>query len=200
MSTNNDETFIPISLEAINKELGIPSEADASAIEEALQLSKTPATKLVGSFLTKQFTLFSLPIVSVYLQGVLPSAALNSFEEAIKHAKVRPINNPTRKALPEKTEPLIANIKTNFSRLYSAQGKEWHLAVVKEAMSLGLKVDPSKCLKKESAIKAFEAYQSALIDFLIAENYSTPEDYLARNKEASQDFSLTDLESLELDF
>lgn len=194
MPIDPQDSFTPISLEDINKELGISQE------QEALQLSKTPATKLVGSFLTKQFTLFSLPIVSVYLQGVLPSEALNSFEEAIKHAKVRPINNPTRKALPTKTEPLIANIKTNFSRLYSAQSKEWHLAIVKEAMSLGLKVDPSKCLKKESAIKAFEAYQSALIDFLIAEGYSTPEDYLARNKEASQDFSLADLEGLELDF
>lgn len=194
MQNNIDKPIasLAFSLDDLNRELGIGIE-DETAIP-----ANTPATN--KSFLTKQYTLFSLPFVSVYLQGVIPTPNLESLDASLKAVKVRPINHPSRQAAPQVTTLIINRLKEFSSQLYSSEYKQWHIDLVKKAAALGIAVDPNKCLKREAAIKTFEEYQAALIDFLLANSYTSPEEYLNKESKGVQQFTANDIDNLELDF
>ena len=195
---DNSTTGLAFSLEELNKELGIDTEdANASSSNASSTNASSPSNK---SFLTKQYTLFSLPFVSVYLQGVIPTSSLESLDASLKAVKVRAINHPSRQAAPQVTSTIIDSLKMYSSQLYSSEHKQWHIDIVKKAAALGIAVDPNKCLKREAAIKTFEEYQAALIDFLLANNYSSPEEYLNKENKGAQQFTANDIDNLELDF
>ena len=179
---------------------------DSTLSQEAIlaQLGATiPSAKPSSRFLTAQTPLFSLPCAVVYLQGVLPLPP--SPEEALgyylAHSKVRLLAQA--KKLPPEAQALVSTLKDPTKRglLYSAQGKDYQLTLVRTVAEYFPSVDPGRCLSKAFALSAIEAYTEGLADFLIRQGLDSPEAYLAKVAPTTKpSLASADLNSLTADW
>lgn len=182
----------------------MPTEPTLSQEAILAQLGATiPSAKPTSRFLTAQTTLFSLPCAVVYLQGVLPLPP--SPEEALSYyltqAKVRLLAQA--KKLPPEAHALVTTLKdpTKRALLYTAQGKDWQLTLVRTVADYFPSVDPGRCLSKGFALSAIESYTEGLADFLIRQGLDSPEAYLAKMAPTTKpNLGAVDLSSLTADW
>ena len=182
----------------------MPTESTLSQEAILAQLGATiPSAKPTSRFLTAQTTLFSLPCAVVYLQGVLPLPP--SPEEALGYyltqAKVRLLAQA--KKLPPEAHALVTTLKdpTKRALLYTAQGKDWQLTLVRAVSEYFPSVDPGRCLSKAFALSAIESYTEGLADFLIRQGLDSPEAYLAKMAPTTKpNLAAVDLSSLTADW
>lgn len=132
-----------------------------------------------GSFLTKQYPIFSTSHFIIYLQGVLPTVAKAAspeslIEEAFKSANSRLLG---RKDFSNDLKITINNIIAQKDLLYS--NKDAHTSILRILLEHGLQLDKAKVANRAAVLTTIDNYLADLVNFLVAEGYSSPEEYLA---------------------
>lgn len=132
-----------------------------------------------GSFLTKQYPIFSTSHFIIYLQGVLPAVAnaTNPDEliaEAFKCANSRILG---RKDFPPLLKIDINKIIEHKSKLYT--DKAFHTSILQTLLERGLVLDKAKVANRAAVLSTIDTYLADLVNFLLSENFNSPEEYLA---------------------
>lgn len=182
-----------ISKEEFLKQLGA-TPAPSAGDEAATALGLTPkGKKRSTSFANKQFQLFTLPVASVYLKGMMPTLPLDcSLAQALSQALVRPLGGAPHRELATHTVTLL---REDASKLYSAEGKEMQLDLVNRMISEGLKPIQSKCLSKSNALAVLEEFNAGRKQHLESLGHSTLADYASTQEGTS--FEPLDLNNLD---
>ena len=179
---------------------------DDMAAEPSLN-PKDPATPSISKpiraskFLMQHFVLFSTPLFNVFLQGVLPIPASGfTLMDYLASAVVKANGHPFTKEAPSITAALLEETRTKRTRLFSAEGKEWHLDLVAR-INNHVKIDPTKCLQKQRALDSIAAYEEALATFLVDNGYDSPIAWIeAHGKPINLGIGALDLNQLGKDF
>lgn len=137
-------------------------------------------TKKGGTFLTKQFPLFTTSISLVYLQGVLPIQPDWTLANFLAHAKVRTVGSPQwREANSPLTSAHLATLKSIKAKLYSPEGKASQLDLINRLLEAGGTIDPAKALSRANALASLDSYLEYLEIFLTREGFDDPNKWLA---------------------
>ena len=144
-------------------------------------------------FLTKQFTLWSCPALTIYLQGVHTFPSSTPQAELVYAAFASSTARRIHKGALTATAATIEDIAKNKTLLYT--NKEWHMNAVRSLLEGGMRLEVTKVAHKPTVEASIEAYMDALAEFLTASGYDSPEAYLAA-KAATTDNILT-LEGLQ---
>lgn len=192
--TNVEEPAkITLSLDDLAAELSLPVESNKP--------SPTSLAAKSTSFLMKHFVLFSTPLFNIFIQGVLPIPASGfTLVDYLSSATVKANGHPFSKEAPSITAAFLEEVKAKRTRLFSTEGKEWHLDLVAR-INNHVKIDPTKCLQKQRALDSIAAYEEALATFLVDNGYDSPTDWLAsHNKPTNLGIGALDLNQLGKDF
>ncbi|HCI2654972.1 TPA: hypothetical protein NOS66_004873 [Pseudomonas aeruginosa] len=139
-----------------------------------------PKPKKGGTFLTKQFPLFTTSISLVYLQGVLPIQPDWTLANFLAHAKVRTVGSPQwREANSSLTSAHLATLKSIKAKLYSPEGKASQLDLINRLLEAGGTIDPAKALSRANALASLDSYLEYLEIFLTREGFDDPNKWLA---------------------
>lgn len=153
-----------------------------------------------NKFLTKQYTLFSTPAFTIYLQGVLPtltnSTPENILEAAFNAATVRRI----ARGMPTTSQGKLAVEAAIEAKPSYYTNKEVHKEAVSRLASNGIVLDKDKVVNRAFPLAAIDAYLSDLAEFLISKGFDSPEAYLAAQqaKESSK-LTANDINSIDWD-
>lgn len=192
--TNVEEpTKLVLSIEDMAAELSLnPTDLATPAISKPIRASK---------FLMQHFVLFSTPLFNVFLQGVLPIPSTGfTLVDYLASATVKANGHPFTKEAPSIVAALLEETRTKRTKLFSAEGKEWHLDLVAR-INQHVKIDPTKCLQKQRALDSIAAYEEALATFLVDNGYDSPAQWLAdHNKPINLGIGALDLNQLGKDF
>ena len=190
---SENPTNLALSMDDLAAELSLP-------VESNKPFSTSPAAKYT-SFLMKHFVLFSTPLFNVFIQGVLPIPTSGfTLIDYLASAVVKANGHPFTKEAPSITAALLEEVKAKRTKLFSAEGKEWHLDLVAR-INNHVKIDPTKCLQKQRALDSIAAYEEALATFLVDNGYDSPIDWLeAHNKPINLGIGALDLNQLGKDF
>lgn len=192
--TNVEEpTKITLSMDDLAAELSLPAETNKPS-------SNSSGTKS-PRFLMQHFVLFSTPLFNVFIQGVLPIPTSGfALMDYLASAVVKANGHPFTKEAPAITAALLEEARTKRTKLFSAEGKEWHLDLVAR-INNHVKIDPTKCLQKQRALDSIAAYEEALATFLVDNGYDSPAQWLAdHNKPINLGIGALDLNQLGRDF
>lgn len=184
-----EPTNLALSMDDLAAELSLPVESNTS-----------PATK-PARFLMQHFVLFSTPLFNVFLQGVLPIPSSGfTLVDYLASATVKANGHPFTKEAPSITAALLEEARTKRTRLFSPDGKEWHLDLVAR-INQYVKIDPTKCLQKQRALDSIAAYEEALATFLVDNGYDSPAQWIeAHGKQINLGIGALDLKQLGKDF
>lgn len=159
----------PLTSEEILSDLGVsPSSASSSTSK---------------GFPLRQYTLLSTRYFTIYLQSTKalslaslpPSLPLPILvQEAIKVSSFRRLGKSTNKPA---LEAAIANVKEHYKDFYT--NITWHKEAILRIAGAGGVIEPSRVLDRNFPLAAIEAYLNDLATFLIENNFSSPEEYLA---------------------
>lgn len=173
-----------LSADELLSSLGLSSTQDKPKREA----KEKPKTK----FLTNQYVLFSTPILIIYLQGVLPVVA-NSPEEdivrvAFQEAKKRKL---TTGRTPEQLALADYLIKGAYKNLYTNPAE--HKRLLAAMMEVGLTLQTDKVASRTAVTATINKYLDDLANFLAAEGYSSPEDYLIKTAKETNELSSAEM-------
>lgn len=188
-----EPTNLALSMDDLAAELSLP-------VETNKPYPTSSGTKPT-SFLMKHFVLFSTPLFNVFLQGVLPIPSTGfTLIDYLASAVVKANGHPFTKEAPSIVAALLEETRTKRTKLFSAEGKEWHLDLVAR-INNHVKIDPTKCLQKQRALDSIAAYEEALATFLVDNGYDSPAQWLeAHNKPINLGIGALDLNQLGKDF
>ena len=188
-----EPTNLALSMDDLAAELSLPVESNKPS-------PTSPGTKS-PRFLMQHFVLFSTPLFNVFIQGVLPIPTSGfTLIDYLASAVVKANGHPFTKDAPSITAALLEEVKAKRTKLFSAEGKEWHLDLVAR-INNHVKIDPTKCLQKQRALDSIAAYEEALATFLVDNGYDSPIDWLeAHNKPINLGIGALDLNQLGKDF
>lgn len=157
----------------------LEAEVPSSDLAQPNPFPKAKAKK-GGTFLTKQFPLFTTSISLVYLQGVLPIQPDWTLANFLAHAKVRTVGSPLwRASNPTLTQSHLATLKSIKAKLYSPEGKASQLELINNLLEAGGTIDPAKALSKSNALASLDSYLEYLEIFLTREGFDDPNKWLA---------------------
>jgi len=188
-----EPTNLALSMDDLAAELSLPVE------------SNKPSSNSLGTkpsrFLMQHFVLFSTPLFNVFLQGVLTIPASGfTLVDYLANAVVKANGHPFTKEAPSITAALLEETRIKRTRLFSAEGKEWHLDLVAR-INQHVKIDPTKCLQKQRALDSIAAYEEALATFLVDNGYDSPIAWIeAHGKQINLGIGALDLNQLGKDF
>ena len=190
---SEDSTNMALSMDDLAAELSLPVESNKPS-------SNSSGTK-PARFLMQHFVLFSTPLFNVFLQGVLPIPASGfTLVDYLANATVKANGHPFTKDAPSITAALLEETRTKRTRLFSAEGKEWHLDLVAR-INNHVKIDPTKCLQKQRALDSIAAYEEALATYLVDNGYDSPIAWIeAHGKPTNLGIGALDLNQLGKDF
>ena len=188
-----EPTNLALSMDDLAAELSLPVESNKPS-------SNSSATKS-PRFLMQHFVLFSTPLFNVFIQGVLPIPTSGfTLVDYLASAVVKANGHPFTKEAPSVTAAFLEETRTKRTKLFSAEGKEWHLDLVAR-INQHVKIDPTKCLQKQRALDSIAAYEEALATFLVDNGYDSPAQWLAdHNKPTNLGIGALDLNQLGKDF
>ena len=192
-ANTEEPTSLALSMDDLAAELSLPAETNKPS-------SNSSATKS-PRFLMQHFVLFSTPLFNIFIQGVLPIPA-NGFTlvDYLSSATVKANGHPFTKEAPSIVAALLEEARTKRTKLFSPEGKEWHLDLVAR-INNHVKIDPIKCLQKQRALDSIAAYEEALATFLVDNGYNSPTDWLeAHGKQINLGIGALDLNQLGKDF
>ncbi|QBP37296.1 hypothetical protein TF_55 [Pseudomonas phage vB_PaeP_TF17] len=157
----------------------LEAEVPSSDLAQPNPFPKAKAKK-GGTFLTKQFPLFTTSISLVYLQGVLPIQPDWTLANFLAHAKVRTVGSPQwREANSSLTSAHLATLKSIKASLYSPEGKASQLDLINRLLEAGGTIDPAKALSRANALASLDSYLEYLEIFLTREGFDDPNKWLA---------------------
>lgn len=157
----------------------LEAEVPSSDLAQPNLLPKSK-TKKGGTFLTKQFPLFTTSISLVYLQGVLPIQPDWTLANFLAHAKVRTVGSPQwRETNSSLTSAHLATLKSIKAKLYSPEGKVSQLDLINRLLEAGGTIDPAKALSRANALASLDSYLEYLEIFLTREGFDDPNKWLA---------------------
>lgn len=157
----------------------LEAEVPSSDLTQSNPIPKAK-TKKGGTFLTKQFPLFTTSISLVYLQGVLPIQPDWTLANFLAHAKVRTVGSPLwRASNPTFTQSHLATLKSIKAKLYSPEGKTSQLDLINRLLEAGGTIDPAKALSRANALASLDSYLEYLEIFLTREGFDDPNKWLA---------------------
>lgn len=192
--TNVEEPAkITLSMDDLAAELSLPAETNKPS-------STSPGTK-PARFLMQHFVLFSTPLFNVFIQGVLPIPTSGfTLVDYLASAVVKANGHPFTKEAPSITAALLEETRTKRTKLFSSEGKDWHLDLVAR-INNHVKIDPTKCLQKQRALDSIAAYEEALATFLVDNGYDSPIAWIeAHGKQINLGIGALDLNQLGKDF
>ncbi len=185
-----------LSADDLAAQLGISSNPSNSIADKNLAQAEK------NKFLTKQYTLFSTPAFTIYLQGVLLVVAnasyANILEAAFNAATVRRI----ARGMPTTSQGKLAVEAAIEAKPSYYTNKEVHKEAVSRLASNGIVLDKDKVVNRAFPLVAIDAYLSDLAEFLVSRGFDNPEAYLAAQqaKESSKltqaDINTIDWDSL----
>lgn len=158
-----------------------PTIAELMALErQQAAVSATPsapAKKPYKSFFTRQFTVFAMPYLQLYLQGAIkqlcPSLELTD-SELIARALANSTDRLTLSKLPDgPTTALLKGIVAEKARLYV--DKDWHRTILTEAMQQGLDLVKDLVVNRVATLERIAEYRLALKEQLTKDGCDTVE-------------------------
>ena len=188
-----EPTKLALSMDDLAAELSLPAETNKPS-------PTSPATKS-PRFLMQHFVLFSTPLFNIFIQGVLPIPTSGfTLVDYLASATVKANGHPFTKEAPSIVAALLEEVRAKRTRLFSPEGKEWHLDLVAR-INQHVKIDPTKCLQKQRALDSIAAYEEALATFLVDNGYDSPAQWLAaHDKPINLGIGALDLNQLGKDF
>lgn len=169
--------------ELANSSLYRFTEADLDLAAESLHLEevKEEAAELIvegkksGTFLQKQYSLFSCPTLIIYIQGPklsLPSKDIEtSWLEYFSPAFLSTRKLGYRGELSPTATSLIAEIASTPQKLYT--DKDWHKALLGKLLAEGVTLNKGKVASPDLVKATLKGYWTDLEEWLAANNYSS---------------------------
>ena len=162
-----------LNLDELNSLLGSPSPAIQEKTEVVIEVKKS-------NFLYKQYPLFSCPVFSIYIQGVLPCDAfdVDDIKDWLPYAIFRRIGRVESSSL----KALLTSIESEGIYKMIYVNKDIHKGMLGNLINLGVKLDKEKVANPTFYLASLNNYMGDLVDFLSSLGYQSPKEYLEANK------------------
>lgn len=151
------------------------SQAGAALSTESIDPTSQAAPK--SKFMNRQFTLFQLPVASLYLKGAMPLLGSDpTLADALEAAFPKRLGGAKHATL---SSAILAELtRSNRAALYTAKGMEFHIELVNACIETGLPVSKSRALCKTTATQTLTEYLAARTEHYRSLGFGTLEEWL----------------------